>query len=183
MATNVWISLLRGANVGGHNIGGKGQLVSLYESLGYGDVRTHIQSGNVLFTSAVGDPGKLARDIESALDKQLGLRVSVILRTSIQLRATIAANPFPAESEENPSRVMVGFFDRTPLEDDINNMKPLQCAPDKFRIVGAEVFCHFPNASGNSKLNSVYFEKQLDVNLTMRNWRVVNKLLELAEEG
>jgi uncharacterized protein (DUF1697 family) len=180
--TNVVISLLRGVNVGGHHKIRMDALKTLYESLGLGNVRTFLQSGNVLFTTDEANFDRLARRIEDAIEKQFGFRPSVILRTPSELREVIRANPFAARTEINPGHLIVTFLASDPGQEARDTVLAMRLDPEELVFGVREHYIHFPNGAGQSKLPNAAIERVLRTPGTGRNWNSVTKMLELAEE-
>ncbi len=173
-----YVALLRGINLGGHNRVSMPDLRALFGSLGAEDVATHVQSGNVIFKSDKG-AGKLTEAIEKRIRRDLGLSVTVLLRTQPQLAKVVAGNPF-AEDGKEPTKLHVTFLAEKPVLARARELDPERAAPDEFHVVGQEIYLHCPNGYGRSKLTNAYFEKHLGVAATTRNWRTVTKLAELA---
>ncbi len=173
-----YVALLRGINLGGHNKVSMPDLRALFASLGAEDVATYVQSGNVIFTSADG-PGKLTKAIEQRIRRDLGLTVTVVLRTRAQLAKVLTGNPFADDGRE-PATLHVTFLAEKPDRARVRKLDPARAEPDEFRVIGQEIYLHCPNGYGRSKLTNGYFETQLGVGATTRNWRTVTKLAELA---
>ena len=176
MAT--WVVLLRGINVGGANRLAMADLRVVMTSLGHVDVSTFIQSGNVILTSSRSDRTTIATEISAAIEEAHGLNVTAVLRTPHELTASLAANPFRTEPE--PSRVLVTFLSEAPSPVDIAKLEPDRFVPDRFELVGRELYAHYPNGAGRSKMSLDYFEKTLRVRGTARNLNTVTKLIELS---
>lgn len=177
----VVISMLRGINVGGHNLINMEQLRALYESLGLRDAQTFIQSGNVLFRTKVRDHAVLTQKIENAIAGSFGFRPSVIVRTSSELRDVIARNPFATRSGIDPSRLLVTFLASDPGRDAREKVLAMKIEPEELRIDGREVYIYFPNGMARPKLSWPKIEKTLKTPGTGRNWNTVMKLLGMAE--
>jgi len=173
-----YVALLRGINLGGHNKVSMPDLRALFGSLGDEDAATYLRSGNVIFKGA-GGPGKLTEAIEKRIRRDLGLNVTVLLRTRPQLRRVIAGNPFANNGKES-TKLHVTFLAKRPDRAHVHELDPQRAEPDEFRVVGREIYLHCPNGYGRSKLTNAYFEKELGVAATTRNWRTVTKLAELA---
>jgi uncharacterized protein (DUF1697 family) len=173
-----YVALLRGINLGGHNRVSMSDLRALFASLGAEDVATHVQSGNVIFKSANG-PGKLTKAIEERIHRDLGLSVTVLLRTRPQLAKVLAGNPF-ANGGKEPTKLHVTFLAEKPDLARVRELDPGHAEPDEFQVVGQEIYLHCPNGYGRSKLTNAYFEKQLGVAASTRNWKTVTKLAELV---
>jgi uncharacterized protein (DUF1697 family) len=177
----VVISLLRAVNVGGRGKIKMDALRALYVSLGFEDVQTFIQSGNVVFRTKERSLPKLAVQIEDAIERKFGFRPPVILRTSAQLRATIAANPFAPRSGIEPGKLLVWFLASPLNKDAIAAVAAIKTSPEEIKIAGTEVFVYFPDGQGRSKLNWPAVERAMKVSGTGRNLNSVRKLLEMAE--
>ena len=173
-----YVALLRGINLGARNKVSMPDLRALFANLGAEDVATYVQSGNVVFRSA-DSPGKLTEAIEKRIRHDLGLDVTVLLRTQRQLAKVFTANPF-ADDAGDPTKLHVTFLADKPDQARVRKLDPTLFKPDELRVIGQEVYLHCPNGYGRSKLSNAYFEKQLDVRATTRNWRTVTKLAELA---
>jgi uncharacterized protein (DUF1697 family) len=176
-----YVALLRGINLGARNKVAMADLRTLIEDLGGEDVVTYVQSGNVVFKSRVG-PAKLADAVEKRIKRDLGLGVTVLLRTKPQLSKVLAGNPF-ASREGDPLKLHVTFLAEAPDRDRVRKVEANQFEPDEFHVARQEVYLFCPNGYGRSKLSNAYFEKQLDVRATTRNWKTVTKLVELAERA
>ena len=175
MAT--WIVLLRGVNVGGANRLGMADLRTAMTELGHTGVSTYIQSGNIVLTSAATDRAELAAEICAVVKSRFGLSVSAVLRTHDELRAALDANPFDGEEG---TRVLVMFLSDVPSPDDVAVLEPDRFLPDRFELVGSELYGLYPNGSGRSKMTLDYFEKRLHVCGTGRNLNTIAKLIELS---
>jgi uncharacterized protein (DUF1697 family) len=173
-----YVALLRGINLGAHNKVSMADLRALFASLGAEDVATYVQSGNVVFRSSDA-PGKLTDAIEKRIRRDLGLSVTVLLRTQSQLSKVLAGNPF-ANHESEPTKLHVTFLADKPDRARIRQLDPKGAEPDECRVIGHEIYLHCPSGYGRSKLSNAYFEKQLGVTATTRNWKTVTKLAELA---
>jgi uncharacterized protein (DUF1697 family) len=173
-----YVALLRGINLGGRNRVSMSDLRALFSSLGAEDVATHVQSGNVIFKSADG-PAKLTEAIEKRIHRDLDLSVTVLLRTRPQLVKVHAGNPF-AKGRKEPTKLHVTFLAEKPELARVRELDPERYEPDEFQVVGREIYLHCPNGYGRSKLTNAYFEKQLGVAATTRNWKTVTKLAELV---
>jgi uncharacterized protein (DUF1697 family) len=174
-----YVALLRGVNLGARNKVSMADLRALFADLGHEDVATYVQSGNIIFKSQITDAAKLAAEIEKRIDRDLGLTITVLLRTKEQLAKVASGNPF-AGSESEPTKLHVTFLADAPRRAHVSELKASKFAPDEFRLVGKEIYLHTPQGYGRTKLSGAYFEKQLGVAATTRNWRTVTKLAELA---
>jgi uncharacterized protein (DUF1697 family) len=174
----IWIVLLRGINVGGANRLAMADLRELMTRLGHSGVSTYIQSGNVVVTSSRSDRATLASEICDGISASFDLTVSAVLRTPDELRAALAANPFATEPDG--TKVLITFWSGAPSPDDVTRLEPGRFAPDRFELLGSELYGHYPNGAGRSKMTLDYFEKRLHVRGTARNLNTVAKLIELS---
>jgi len=166
------IALLRGVNVGGARKLPMAQLRALFETLGYDDVVTYIQSGNVVFSAPRAVSPSL---LEAAISKEFGLDTTVVVRTVARLRTILADNPF---GRADPKTLHFGFMVEKPAATRVKLLDAERFLPDEFAIKGTELYVHLPNGLGRSKLLP-YLDRQLKTPTTVRNWNTVNKLLEL----
>jgi uncharacterized protein (DUF1697 family) len=182
--------MLRGVNVVGHNRIKMDALRSLYESLKLEAPRTFIQSGNVIFRTKLPHNQKnsaaLAKNIQTAIDLTFGFRPEVILRTPDELRAAIAATPFPAHRSLHPGKILVTFLAAEPAAEVATEVRATlltwKSYPEEVHLKGRELYIYFPNGAGQTKLPWSKVEKLLKVAGTARNWNSVTKMLVIAEE-
>jgi uncharacterized protein (DUF1697 family) len=178
----VIICMLRGVNVGGHNLIKMDALKVLCVSLKLKDPQTYVQSGNVIFRTEEKDATKLARRLQDALEKKFGFRPGVMLRTASELRDTIARNPFAGRNGIEPGKLLVNFLADDPGKDARKQAQAIKTAPEELHIIGREVFIYFPDGQGRSKLPWPKIERALGTSATGRNWNSVTKILEIAEK-
>jgi uncharacterized protein (DUF1697 family) len=117
--------------------------------------------------------------IETAIRDRFGLAISVVLRTRSELRATVEANSF-AEQQPDPRKLLVTFLATAPRAERVAALENKRFEPDEFRVTRGAVYLHCPQGYGRSKLSNAFFEQQLGVVGTTRNWRTVTALAELA---
>lgn len=177
-AVTRWIALLRGINVGGHHKVPMAELRAVVESLGYDDVATYIQSGNVVFDSEAAE-AEVVASLETAIESSFGFTVPVVARTAEEF-ATVADLHVLATPDADPRQLMVAFLDRAPDVSFGDAVDPEDYLPDRFALVGRHVFLEYPNGSARSKLNHSLLERRLGVRATLRNWNTVGKLVSLA---
>jgi uncharacterized protein (DUF1697 family) len=169
----VYVSLLRGVNVGGKNKLAMADLRLLFESLGLADVRTFIQSGNVIFKS---DQVPNSSLLEGAIAERFGIATDVMLRTASELGIVAQRSPF---LEDEGTHIYVGFMAREPSKAVVAALDVAHFGAERSKIVGSEVYLSLPSGMGEAKLPS-YLTRQLKVPMTVRNWNTVKKLLELS---
>ena len=180
-AVTEYVALLRGINVGGKTLK-MGPLVELFEAMKLANVRTYIQSGNVLFTTDSTGAGKLKAELESRIAKRFGLEVTVILRTHRELKTILASNPLLQSGSRDVERMHVTFLEKEPAAAAPGAPPSAAKTPDEFSHAGREVYVYCPGGYGKTAFSNSYFEKTLKVRATTRNWRTVNKLCELMAE-
>lgn len=171
------LALLRGINVGGKNMLPMRDLAGMFEEAGCENVRTFIQSGNVIFTAAGTVAKGLAGVVASKIEERFGYKVPVILRTAEQLRDVVSNNPFPGA--EDILHVM--FLADRPGAAKVAALDPKRSAPDVFIVRGSEVYLHLPVGVRDTKLTNAWFDSKLGTVSTGRNWRTVTKLLAMME--
>jgi len=175
-----YIALLRGVNIGAKKRIAMADLRALVEDLGHTDVATYVNSGNVVFTAAGpwNDTG-LAHNIEAALMGVHSLDVPVVVRSGEELAGIIANNPFPQYVNE-PKTLHVSFLSDDPAPDLIHALDEIERGEDEFRVLGKEIYLHYPHglSGGIFMLNG--FDKALAVTSTSRNWRTVLKLADTS---
>ena len=174
-----YVALLRGINLGSHAKIAMPKLRALFESLDYADVRTYLQSGNVVFSATGQDASDIAAQIERRLHRDLDLKVPVLLRTGTDLKRIIANNPY-LDRETDFARLHVTFLADEPDPKRLADIDPAFGEPDAFSVVGQEIYLHCPNGYGRSKLIATFFERRLKVGATNRNWKTVTALHGLA---
>jgi uncharacterized protein (DUF1697 family) len=174
-----YIALLRGINVGGNNMVRMADLRALLSKMGFEDVQTLLQSGNVVFTGPKKSPAALERELEAALEKGMKVKVDFHVRTADEWRAVIDANPFAAEAKKDPARFVVTCY-KSPL--DPAKVKAAQAAitgREKLRADGRHLYMTFPDGQGNSKA-AIVVGRVLGMG-TARNWNTVLKLAAVCE--
>jgi uncharacterized protein (DUF1697 family) len=172
-----WVALLRGINLGARNKVPMAELRRVLEDAGYGDVRTYIQSGNVLFERAAKDRVALARRLESEIKQAFGVSSPVALRTFAEIRKVATSHPFGKDT----SHGHVSFLLAKPKPAAVRAVHALDVAPDEVKVVAENVFVRLPNGVQGAKLGGALLEKTIGVPGTMRTFRTVTKLAEMAE--
>ncbi len=165
----VYVALLRAVNVGGTGTLPMAELKAICEDLGFADVKTYIQSGNVLFRSELAET-KVQRKLEAALAERMGKTPGVLLRSRRELEAVAAKAPFP---DAKPNFLLITFLPEPPAADALDKL----VAPngEEVKIDGREIYIHYPNGSGRSKLKLPALKPG-----TARNLNTVRKLAELV---
>ena len=176
-----YISILRGINVSGQRKIKMADLKCLYELLGFQNVVTYIQSGNVIFDATIKYKADLKPTIEEAIEERYGFHVPVEIRTNHEIANIIRDCPFgPVDLVEDGTRVMVTFLSSEPSEDKVSDVQKYVVDPEKLIVRGKEIYLYCPNGYGRSKLSNTFLEQKLEVEATTRNWKSVHKLYELS---
>jgi len=179
---HTFISLLRGINVSGQKRIGMAELKRLYESLNFVNVRTYVQSGNVVFDSAKSDSSKLTALIEAQIKQSFGYTVSVFIRDAHDFQRLLGSNPFLKGRNEDPAKLHVTFLYRSPPKSALSSLEAPQAGADEFVVRNQEIFLFCPNGYGRTKLSNNFFERKLKIPATTRNWNTVTALYTLAKE-
>jgi uncharacterized protein (DUF1697 family) len=177
---DTYIALLRGINVGGHNKVPMAELRSLCEDLGWEDVQSYIQSGNLVF-SAAGKPAALEKKLAGAIEKHFGLSVPVVVRAASTWPCYVGGNPFPAASKKEPNLVLLHLSQKPPKRGCANAILERAVGGERVTAVGDALWIHFKSGIARSKLTPVVLDRIVGSPVTARNWRTVLKLAELAE--
>jgi len=175
-----WIALFRGINVGGNNILPMAALTGHLEALKLQRIRTYIQSGNVVFDSTSRSMGNLARRISRRIEEHHGFRPQIFFLSAQELQAAVSGNPFP-EAVSDPKTLHFAFLSETPVAPDIKALDDAKVSTEKYVITKRVFYLHAPDGIGRSKL-AMNAEKYLGVVTTGRNYRTVQKLLEMVSE-
>jgi uncharacterized protein (DUF1697 family) len=176
------IALLRGINVGGSHKVPMAQLREVLTGLGYDDVRTYDQSGNVVLTGPDRSDAATEKALAEELEAAFGFAIPVVVRTRAEVEKVIAADPY-AGVVDNPARYHVLFLSSAPDPAAVAAVAdPAAFAPDTYTLIGRELYLWTPEGIRDSKLVRTLTDKKLGVTTTARNWRTVNKLLELAAD-
>lgn len=177
----VYISLLRGINVGGNKKIKMAELKTLYETMGFTSVSTLLQSGNVVFESDSADVDQIGSTIESSIEQHYGFQSKIIMRTRDQWQAVIDNHPYSADQLTEPSKILIAFLQDVANSDAFNTLLEAHTGPEIIHNGGQELYIFYPNGMGRSKLDHSFIERKLKITTTGRNWNTVNKLLKLAE--
>ncbi|MBT8262953.1 MAG: DUF1697 domain-containing protein [Flavobacteriaceae bacterium] len=169
-----YIALLRGINVGGHKKLPMAELRTLFESLGFVDVQSYIQSGNVVFSSEEKVSGEV---ISEAIKGEYGWKVPVLIKTPDEINGILDNCPFPKEAKEK-SYFM--FLFQPPSTENIKTTLSFQYPDEEYVITPQCVYFYCSQGYGRAKLSGNLFEQKLKVSVTARNYRTMTKLIELA---
>ncbi len=175
-----YVALLRGVNVGGRAKVSMSELRRLFDDLGYAEAKTYIQSGNVIFKASLSNPAGAATEIAGRIEQDLGVACGVLLRSDADLVAVLGANPYLLTDSVDMKTLFVAFLDRRPTREQSSKLVVPPGETAEFTLSGREIYLHYPDGYGRTKLSNTYIEKRLGVVATTRNWNTVNKLHELA---
>jgi len=176
---NIRIAILRGINVGGKRKILMADLKSMCEKLGLKNVETYIQSGNLIFNSDRQN-SELENDLEKAITEKFGFDVPVIVRTEKELETSINNNLF-FDKDADVKQLHLTFLKEKPSKENIDKTRTYNYEPDKFKIADKDIFIFCSGKYHESKLTNNFFERQLKVGATTRNWKTVLKLSELSK--
>ncbi len=168
----------RGINVGGHNKIKMDSLRETFAALGFENVKTYINSGNVIFETSETDDNKLAAEIEKAIEAEFSLTIKVMVRTMAEIEDIIKNNPFAGQFE-NDKDLHVLFTDEELTEEKRGLLLSNNNENEQFTVRNREIFCLLRISVLDSLLGKDYIGKKLKVSATARNWRTVNKIAGL----
>jgi uncharacterized protein (DUF1697 family) len=177
VAMTAFIALLRGINVGGNRKIPMADLTDVFAAAGCGDVRTYIQSGNVVFTDDSRPEETLGDDLQRGIQAAMGFDVPVVLRRAEEWVSVIEQNPFPGIE---PTKLHVSFLVAPPSAGEVEAVDGAAFAPEEFVVNGREVYLHLPDGMGRARLPPALGRTLLRSPATTRNWRTVEKLLDLV---
>jgi uncharacterized protein (DUF1697 family) len=180
MTRKPYIALLRGINVSGSNLIKMDALKKSMESLGFINVKSYIQSGNLLFN--IENPAELkpAQMIRKMIHEDFGLQVPVLVKTFQEWEIAINENPFLPKHAQSIECLHLTFLESQPAKSLVNNILPLQNGPDQGILIQDRIYLHCPEGYGKAKFTNTFFENKLKVKATTRNWKTVLKLQEMS---
>ncbi len=178
------ISILRGINVGGQHTIKMDSLKAIYEDLGYINVRTYIQSGNVVFQNKESPSDELEIKITSKIASKFGFDVPVIVLSHAELQKIVNGNPFLNEPTIELPPHHITFLSKAPDPEKWHTLLNLNIqTEDKFKLIHKSIYLYCPNGYGKTKLTNGFFEQKLGITATTRNWRTTLELHRMAEES
>jgi uncharacterized protein (DUF1697 family) len=173
-----YVALLRGINVTGKNMIKMETLRGTFESLGFKNVVSYINSGNIAFDTAKADEAKLAKKIHDVIQKDFGFDISVMVRSMPEIEEVVAWSPFAGQFESHKD-VHVFFLNDKLTEAQESLLLEQGNENEIFAIMGRHVACHLKIHITDSAVGKGFIDKKLKVAATGRNWRTVEKLAEL----
>jgi uncharacterized protein (DUF1697 family) len=174
-----YVALLRSVNVAGHGRIAMDELRASFDALGYTDVATYIQTGNVLFTTGSKSQAGISSAIEQRLDEDFGDSPAVLLRSVADFRRVGSSSPY-AKAGADPGRHHVTFLATPPSKAALDALLLPPSGRDELVVDGKEVYVHTPDGYANTRYTGTFLERRLGVVSTTRNWNTVTKLGELA---
>ncbi len=178
-----YISILRGINSGGYRIVQMDALRSLYAKLGYSNVQSYIQSGNVIFQREKASHPIIENEISGSISKEFGFDVSVIIIECEELKQLISDNPLLKDETKDSSKIHVTFLSGIPEKGKFDAIKGGNYQNDEFHLVNKAVYLYCPNGYGKTKLTTGFLENKLKVMATCRNWKTTVELLKMGKES
>lgn len=179
-----YIAILRGINVGTGRKVPMADLRKLCESLGLQQVQSYIQSGNLVFELAQPEPiSELESRLQTFFSETFGFDIPVLIRTSAEWAESIAQNPFLKEKNVDIERLHLTCLKELPSPELLEKIKTFQYLPDRYEIIGRDVFIFCAAGYGTSKLVNSFFESKLKTSATTRNWKTVMQLNEMTKSN
>jgi uncharacterized protein (DUF1697 family) len=176
----VFVSLLRGINVGGARPLKMGELEELYRSLGLERVKSYRQSGNLVFRAPANGRKGLAGELKQAIARRFSLESDVLLLTAGEMKEIALANPFLKDGRLERGNLYVTFLAAAPEEEPVSSPGEAEGGGDLYQIRGKAVYLYLPGGYARTKLNNGFFERKLKLKATTRNWNTVLALVDLA---
>jgi len=180
-AGGTFVALFSGINVGGNRIVKMAELRAFFEDLGFSDVATYVQSGNVVFYAAKGDAASLQRDLEAAFERRWGFASRIMVCDGARLERLVAENPYPEVAAEH-TKLHAYVLEREPTSGEIARLAERCTGPERFEVRGEVLYLHAPDGLGRSKFAGA-LPRTLNVPGTARNWRTVLALLEMVRKA
>lgn len=177
----VYIAMLRGINVSGQKLIKMERLRASFEALGFGEIRTYVQSGNIIFKTAKASEEGLRTKIAKRILDDFGHSVSVLVRTPAELGDVLKQNPLLKQPGVDEARLYVTFLSAPAPKSAEDSLKPLAAKSDRFAVLTREIYLFCSEGYGNTKFSNNAIEKKLAVQATTRNWKTVNALFEMAQ--
>jgi len=176
------LALLRGINVSGHNMIKMDVLKSVLENIGFQNVQTYIQSGNVFVDTDEENAAKVGFTIKQEIFKTLGHEVPVVVIGKEDLETCFKKNPYLKDKELDTKKLYVAFISKELASGALNDLKMSQVKPDEASIDASRIYIKYQVGAGKTKFDQKYIEKKLNVTATIRNWNTVNNLLSMFED-
>jgi uncharacterized protein (DUF1697 family) len=176
-----YIAILRGINVGGNKSIRMETLKESFKKLGFRNVTTYVQSGNIIFNGEEQSTAKLELKIEEQIKVDFGYEVPVIVLTASFLQNVVENNPFTNDSKKDHAFLHVTFLSRQPENSDIKLIEKKKLGGEEIIFSERAIYLYCPDGYGRTNLNNNFLEKKLKVTATTRNWKTANELLKIAQ--
>lgn len=176
------LALLRGINVSGHNMIKMDLLKTMLEKVGFANVETYVQSGNVFVNTEEESAAKVGFIIKQEIFKAFGYDVPTIVIGIVDLQNCFKNNPYLKEKDADVKKLYVAFVSKELRSENINDLKISQFKPDVAAIDQNRIFIKYAVGAGKTRLDQKYIEKKLNLTATIRNWNSVTNLLKMYEE-
>ena len=174
-----YVALLRAVNLGAYNKVSMADLRKLLGRLGFEDVRSLLQSGNLVFRSVRQSAASLEVRLAAETGRALGVHTDYVVRTAREWRALIAADPFPDDARRDPSRLIVMCCKSAAGSDPVKALEAALSGPERVAVRGKQAYIVYPEGIGHSRVTTALLERVLDTRGTGRNWNTVQKLAAL----
>ena len=181
MSRTIFVALLRGINVGGHNKIPMAELRLLCAEMGMGDVQTYIQSGNLVFSSAK-PAAALENALEQSIERRFGHKISVIVRRAGDWAVYVESNPFPEIGKREPNLLALGLAKAALNSQAIKGLRERAANGEQLAQTGEALWVHFPKGVATSKLSPNLMARLVGSPVTLRNWRTVLRLQGMAQQ-
>ena len=170
-----YIALLRGINVGGNTMLKMAELKATFESVGFANVVTYINSGNLAFDTRKTSEAALVEKVEKGIESRFGKHVPVMVREQDEINRILGNNPYEGDYESHKEMHVLFLKEEMPKEK-IDQLLAAAPQRERFSVQGREIYCHLQMGVADSLLGKRYIEQKLEVVYTGRNWRTVEKL-------
>lgn len=175
-----YIALLKGINVGGHHILKMEALRQYCEELGWKNIKTYIQSGNIVFQTQESNPNILSQQLEEKLAKHFDFPVPSLVLSVVELVEVFNHNPYIKMGDIDIDKLYVSILSALPDEESVEQIDGGMFSPDEFTIIGRAIYLHVKDRISESKYSNTFFEKRFNTQVTTRNWKTITKLFELT---
>jgi len=177
-----YISILRGINVSGHRMIKMDALKKMCVDLNFSNVKTFIQSGNIIFQSKTKGTEKISITIKTSIEKLFGFDVPVITLTQTELESIINSNPFSKDKTKDPAFFHITLLSDEPELQNIELLQQVDLKNDRYEVIDKTIYLYCPDSYSNSKLTNTFLEKKLKVTATTRNWKTTNELQNISNK-
>ncbi|TAG11077.1 MAG: DUF1697 domain-containing protein [Sphingobacteriia bacterium] len=177
-----YISILRGINVSGQKLIKMDALRKSYENLGFHNITTYVQSGNVIFSGNNVNPNELVQIITRQIETDFGFKVPIIVLTINNLKKIIDSNPYLKDSNKDTTFLHVTFLSSKPQKINFTAVEEKKLSGEEIFFTDDAVYLYCPNGYGKTKLTNGFLETKLKIGATTRNWKTTNELLKIAQE-